>query len=96
VRVRVAKSAEDAVESMRRDGRPDLVLSDVVLPQRSGTDLIQHLRANPSTRSMKVVAVTTLADANTARRLRVAGFTDVIAKPIDPVHFAAQVARWMK
>ena len=43
-----------------------------------------------------MVAVTVLADEQAAHRLRAAGFNDVIAKPIDPEHFAAQVARWLK
>ena len=47
-------------------------------------------------RSLPVIAVTTLADDSEAQRLKQAGFSDVISKPIDPVNFAAQVSRWLK
>ena len=96
VGTRSAKSAEEAIDSIRQEGKPDLILCDVLLPQRSGTDFIRHLRAHAPTRRIPVVAVTVLADEQAAHRLRAAGFNDVIAKPIDPEHFAAQVARWLK
>jgi len=94
--IRAVNSAEEALDTIRHDGRPDLILSDVVLPQRSGSDLVKHLRGNEMTRDIPVVAVTVLADPKDELRLRADGFSDVIAKPIDPALFTARVARWIK
>lgn len=94
--VRAVNSAEDAIDAIRNDGKPDLILIDVVLPQRSGSDLIRHLRAQDLTRDVLAVAVTVLADENAESALRAEGFNDVIAKPFDPQQFTAQVARWIK
>jgi CheY-like chemotaxis protein len=96
VKLRAVTSAEDAVASMRSEGLPDLVLSDVMLPERQGTDLVQHLRAHPATASLPVIAVTTVGEEDGGAHLRKLGFTDVIPKPIDPVNFATQVSRWLK
>lgn len=95
-KVRCVTSAEEGLDVIRGGERPDLVLTDVVLPKRSGAEFVQHLRAHPATRSLRVVAVTVLGDGNSAQRLRAAGFNDVIAKPIDPAQFATQVAKWLK
>ena len=94
--VRSVTSAEEGLEVIRRGARPDLVLTDVVLPKRSGADLVQHLRAHAATRSMPVIAVTVLAGGTSAQQLKAMGFNDVISKPIDPARFAAQVAQWLK
>ncbi|MCH7737095.1 MAG: response regulator, partial [Chloroflexi bacterium] len=54
-RVRAVSSAEDAIEALRNDGKPDLILIDVVLPRRSGSDLIRHLRNQDLTRDVPAV-----------------------------------------
>jgi CheY-like chemotaxis protein len=96
VSVRSVTSAEEGLEAIRGVTRPDLVLTDIVLPKRSGAELVRHLRAHPSTKNMPVVAVTVLADESSALQLKSLGFNDVIPKPIDPARFAAQVAQWLK
>jgi CheY-like chemotaxis protein len=95
VKTRAVTSAEEAISAIREE-MPDLVVSDVMLPGRSGTDLIRHLRSYPSTQNLPVIAVTTLADSESETDLRGAGFTAVIPKPINPERFAAQVGRWLK
>lgn len=95
IRIRAVTSAEAAITAMREE-MPDLILSDVMLPGRSGTDFIQHLRNTPSTKHLPVIAVTTLADAESETRLRAAGFTEIIAKPISPERFAVQVGKYLK
>jgi len=94
-RVRTTTTAEEAIVAIRAS-KPDLVLCDVLLPGRSGVDLIGHLRAHAMTRELPVIAVTTLSGADSANKLRAAGFTDVIGKPVDPVTFVAQIGKRLK
>lgn len=88
-------SAEEGLDLIRSGKQPSLVLTDVVLPKRSGTDLVRHLRAHSKTKTMPIIAVTVLGDGNSAQHLKSIGFSDVIAKPIDPARFATQVALWL-
>lgn len=92
--VRAVRTAEEALDAMRAE-RPDLVLCDVLLPGRSGADLVRHIR-NTGAHDMKVVAVTTLAGRNDAAKLKASGFDGIITKPIDPATFAADVARRLR
>ena len=93
--VRAAFNGREGLGAILEDP-PDLVLSDVMLPGRSGTDLIRHLRAYAGTQNLPVIAVTTLADEESETSLRSAGFTAIIPKPINPERFATQVAGWLK
>jgi DNA-binding response OmpR family regulator len=55
--VRVARNGEEALLLAERF-RPDLVLLDVMMPQRSGFDVCRRIRENPELRDMKIVMLT--------------------------------------
>lgn len=55
--VRVARNGEEALLLAERF-RPDLVLLDVMMPQRSGFEVCRRIRENPSFRDMKIVMLT--------------------------------------
>ncbi|TVQ09236.1 MAG: response regulator [Leptolyngbya sp. DLM2.Bin27] len=61
--------------------RPQLILSDIYLPEIDGYGLIQQLRADSNTRNIPVVAVTALAGLDYQRKILTAGFDDYISKP---------------
>ena len=48
------KSALDAVEARK----PDLIILDVMLPNRSGYDILNDLRADPATEALPVLMLT--------------------------------------
>jgi CheY-like chemotaxis protein len=66
--------------------RPDAVLMDLRLPDASGFDLIQRLRADPTTRSIPVIAMSALG-LQALDAAREAGFAAVIDKPFDADQF---------
>ena len=63
--------------------RPDLVLTDLMMPVMGGIELISHIRANPEFANLPVVAITADATDQAARMALNAGAVDVITKPID-------------
>jgi len=67
--------------------RPDLILCDLELPDVHGVDLVQRLRALPAARQIPILAFSAyLSPANLEQALQ-AGFTDCIAKPLEPSRF---------
>jgi len=68
-----------------RASQPDLVVADLSLPELSGAELIRRLRADPSTRSVKV-ALYTATEVNAAIRdfMDTYGVECVISKPAEP------------
>lgn len=55
--VRVARDGEEAL-GLAESFRPDLVLLDVMMPQRSGFDVCRSIRENPALRDTKIVMLT--------------------------------------
>jgi CheY-like chemotaxis protein len=84
-RVRVAGTAGSAVSSLR-DHWPDLLLSDIALPDADGYSLMRTGVEMGSTRSVKLnaVALTAYAGSQARERALSAGFVEHLAKPIVP------------
>jgi two-component system, cell cycle response regulator len=76
-------------------GRYDLILSDVLMPELDGYQLAGYLKDDPRTARVPLIAVTALAMAADRDRAIQAGFDGYIAKPIDPENFGAQIERFL-
>jgi CheY-like chemotaxis protein len=55
--VRVAYNGPGALTSVEQQ-RPDLILLDIMMPQMSGMEVLDRLRANPATAGVPVILVT--------------------------------------
>jgi signal transduction histidine kinase/CheY-like chemotaxis protein len=80
-----ATSAVDALDLLRRE-RPDLVISDIAMPEHDGYWLMQQierLTAEGET-AVRCVALTAFANAAARERALAAGFSAHLSKPFDP------------
>jgi len=73
------------------DDAPDLVLSDVVMPDVDGFELVRQLKANEATRAIPIVLITSLNAR--AERLRglAAGADDFLTRPVDTTELEVRV-----
>ena len=56
--LRHAADGEEAIQTLRKDRfRPDLVLLDINLPRRDGWEVLSEIRANPETKDVPVVVL---------------------------------------
>ena len=79
---------EEALEEARRV-RPDLVILDVMLPRRSGLEVLAELRRDPELSSVPVVVLTAWTHAEASAVA--AGANHVLGKPFDPDELQALV-----
>ena len=99
-RVRVAHRAEEGLETARKDV-PDLVLLDVMMPERGGLSTLVAIRKDPRLEAVPVVLVTGVPRQLTWRwedMLRIARQfrpDAVIEKPVTPEHLPEEVRRVM-
>jgi CheY-like chemotaxis protein len=63
--------------------RPQMVVTDLMMPEMDGVELIQRLRANPETASVPIVAITADASDRMKTRVQQAGAVDYITKPVE-------------
>ena len=87
-----AATAESAL-ALAAAEPPDVVLMDVSLPDLSGIEALQRLRAAPATRATPVLVVTASAMVGDRERLLAAGFDDYLAKPIQVRELLERVRR---
>lgn len=78
--VLTASNGESGLESVARDA-PDLVLLDVRMPGIDGFEVCRRLKADPATRLIPVVLITTLTDSKDRVSGINAGADDFVAKP---------------
>ena len=59
---------------------PDIILLDLMMPNMTGLDMLQHLRNQPRGRDAKVVVLTNMGDTETATRVYKMAADDYIVK----------------
>ncbi|WP_334938340.1 PAS domain-containing protein [Nostoc sp.] len=90
---KVAASANEAIAVIVKTV-PDLLISDLGMPEIDGYNLIKLLRAMPKEKGGKIPAIALTAYAGESDRERVlaAGFQKHIAKPVKPTELLTSIA----
>jgi two-component system alkaline phosphatase synthesis response regulator PhoP len=88
--VLVAYDGETAVQTLRRD-RPDLLLLDLMLPDRDGWDITRLVRSDPGLAQMPIIMLTARVDVNERIVGLELGADDYVTKPYDPREVVARV-----
>jgi putative two-component system response regulator len=70
---------------------PDIILLDMVMPEMDGIEVCRALRADPATKDIPVIFVTSMGDSANEERGLEAGAVDYISKPISPPIVKARV-----
>jgi CheY-like chemotaxis protein len=93
--VLIAASATEALERLA-EARPDILISDIGLPDMDGYQLIERIRHKPLAEGGGIPAVALTAFARTEDRTRAlrAGYQAHVAKPVESTELLATVARF--
>ncbi len=81
-RVIVAVDGPRGIAAARAEA-PDLVLMDMSLPEIDGWEATRHLKEDPATRAIPVIALTAHAMVSDRDRALEAGCDDYDTKPVD-------------
>jgi two-component system alkaline phosphatase synthesis response regulator PhoP len=86
----VAQDGDSAVHQIKRE-RPDLIVLDLMLPGKSGWEVIAWLRADPHLAATPVLMLTArVEDADKIHGLEL-GADDYVTKPFNPLELVARV-----
>ena len=77
-----AATAEEGL-ALARARHPNLVVTDIHMPGMDGYAMLQALKADPATRHLPVVALTSACSAAERERGMAAGFMDYVSKSAD-------------
>lgn len=87
-----AKDGEEAL-AMAVKEKPDLIISDVMMPKISGFDMLDILRSTPETTNTKVIMMTALSQAEDKTRADKLGADRYLVKSQVTLEDVARVAR---
>jgi CheY-like chemotaxis protein len=88
----VAKAA-DGVEALEAlaDGRFDLVLLDLVMPNMDGYEVLERMKADDALRDIPVIMITGVEEMNSVIRCIEAGADDYMLKTVEPALLQARI-----
>jgi signal transduction histidine kinase/response regulator RpfG family c-di-GMP phosphodiesterase len=91
--VRAGGSAAEALQIFA-EWRPDLLVSDIGMPEQDGYELIRQVRKLDAEHQEQIpaVALTAYAGAEDQRRALAAGFQTHLAKPVEPAALIERIA----
>ena len=85
--------AEDGERGLAvaRESRPDVIVSDVMMPKMSGLELVRALRASADTKAIPVILLSAKAQGTDVRMGLEAGADDYVTKPFEPLDLIDRV-----
>lgn len=86
------KNGEEGFEAAK-EHRPVFIISDLSMPKVSGWQLLEMLRAEPTTKEIPVIALTAHAMAGDQEKVIKAGFDSYMTKPVIPYSFARDIVK---
>lgn len=87
--------AEDGLEALKLvlTHRPQLVITDAMMPRLDGHSLLRAIKANPLTAATPVIMLTGKASTDDEQKALDAGFFDFIPKPVQPQRVVSRTKR---
>ncbi|MBW4622007.1 MAG: response regulator [Cyanosarcina radialis HA8281-LM2] len=94
----IVTSAASAIEALQAIDRfvPDLIVSDIGMPQMDGYMLLQEIRMQESTREVPAIALTAYAGEFDRQQALKAGFQMHLAKPLEPEELVKAIDRLIR
>mgnify|MGYP002777759915 CR=1 FL=1 len=76
--------------------KPDLILLDVMMPEMTGIEVCQWIKAMPEWQAVPIIMVTALATKKNLAECFAAGADDFICKPLDRLELIARVRSMLR
>ncbi|MCD6533958.1 MAG: diguanylate cyclase [Deltaproteobacteria bacterium] len=90
-KIAVAKSGQRALKIALSEVPPDIILTDILMPEMDGYELCRNLKENSATKDIPLIFVTAISEEMDASRGFALGAVDYITKPFNPLMVKARV-----
>jgi len=91
----VAHDGEEGIE-VARSNQPDVVVSDIMMPKKSGLELVVALKGDTSTSEIPIILLSAKAQNADVRTGLEAGADDYVTKPFEPLDLVDRVNRLLE
>lgn len=83
--VKVVEDGEQALEALRKE-KPDLLLLDMMMPGKSGFEVLEEIRKDPALKDTKVVVLSNLGQTKDITQAQKLGVLDYMVKSDYSIH----------
>jgi serine phosphatase RsbU (regulator of sigma subunit) len=90
-KTKIATNGEKALALASAEDRPDLILLDVMMPEMDGYEVCSRLKADPTTREIPIIFLTSQTSADDETHGFEVGAVDYVHKPFSPAVVKARV-----
>jgi CheY-like chemotaxis protein len=87
-----ACNGEEALQQIEA-ARPDILLLDLGMPVMDGYTTVQHIRHNPATANLPILAVTAYAMRGDREKVLESGFDGYLSKPVNSRELMQEMER---
>jgi two-component system, OmpR family, alkaline phosphatase synthesis response regulator PhoP len=88
--VSTAKDGNEALDKARQH-QPDLIVLDMMMPKKSGMEVLELLRLQAAFKDTLIMFLTALSDEGTQLKSFKTGADDYVSKPVSPNVFVSKV-----
>jgi len=91
-------SAENGQEGLlfAEEYHPDLILMDIRMPEMNGYEATEHLKNNPNTADIPIIALTASVALNEKAKIKAHGFDACLFKPVNISELLSELSRYFK
>ena len=79
-----------------KEKQPHILITDIVMPELNGFELIKHVRLFYDPHKTKIIVVTALEDKESRIKAFLNGANDYVTKPIDDLEFTLRLKNMLK
>ncbi|OGD95156.1 hypothetical protein A3A48_04260 [Candidatus Curtissbacteria bacterium RIFCSPLOWO2_01_FULL_37_9] len=83
--VEVANNGDQALK-IAKEKTPDLILLDLIMPNKDGFELLKELREDNNLKKVKIIILSNLGQEEDIKRVRVYGVVDYLVKTNISIH----------
>jgi CheY-like chemotaxis protein len=90
-----ADNGSDAIKMLQKEPHIDVVLMDIMMPEKDGMQTIREIRQYPELKDLPIVAVTAKAMKGDREKCLEAGAWDYLSKPVNSEQMMAVLRAWL-
>lgn len=93
-RTQIANGGREAIEAIAASKEaPDLIISDVRMPDMDGYEFIREVKNHPSTHNVPIIVLSSIESAADRVQLLEMGASDFVLKPFNPEELKVRIGR---
>jgi DNA-binding response OmpR family regulator len=93
--VLIARDGAEGIDVARSE-RPDVIVSDIMMPKKSGLELVTDLKGDPDTSDIPIILLSAKAQNADVRSGLDSGADEYVTKPFEPLDLVDRVNRLLE